>query len=118
MSGGDSDPPYDQVPEAALFWFLTRPCRRKTRPREDHGLGTQAACTGQPQAFEGTSAKFRGPQLPPNFSRAAPRGRATKSENRTSAMPQDALGGKRWLSTGMCQTRLKAPLWGQGVMGL
>lgn len=33
-------------------------------------------------------------------------------------MAQDALGGKGWLSTGMCQTRLKAPLWGQGVRGL
>lgn len=62
--------------------------------------------------------KFRGPQLPPNLSRAATRGRATKSENRTGEMAQDTPGVKGWLSTGMCQTRLKAPLWGQGVRGL
>lgn len=33
-------------------------------------------------------------------------------------MAQDTPGVKGWLSTGMCQTRLKAPLWGQGVRGL
>lgn len=117
MSGGTQTHPYDQVPEAALSWFLTRPCRRKQGPEKTMAWGPRQPALDSLRPLR-EPQRSSGPQLPPNLSREAPRGRATKSENRTSEMPQDALGAALALSTGMCQTRLKAPLWGQGVGGL